>query len=239
MIYYHGLPVTPDTAAAEAVAGGHAFVSYRHPHQIGLAMGCCQSFALDNGAFSAWATGSPIIKWDPFYDWVRDIQRHPAFDWAVVPDVIDGSEADNDALLREWPHGSIVGVPVWHMHESLDRLVRLAHEWPRVCLGSSGAFSTVGTEDWWHRIHSAMTVICDSDGFPVCKLHGLRMLNPKVFSKLPLSSADSTNIGRNIGIDNKWKGTYLPPTKEARARLMRQRIESVYGAQRWSDPLFD
>lgn len=65
------------------------------------------------------------------------------------------------------------------------------------------------------------------------------MLNPKVFSKLPLSSADSTNIGRNIGIDNKWKGTYLPPTKEARARLMRQRIESVYGAQRWSDPLFD
>jgi hypothetical protein len=52
------------------------------------------------------------------------------------------------------------------------------------------------------------------------------MLNPAVFTKLPFASADSTNIGRNVGIDKNWKGTYLPPTKEARAQIMRTRIES-------------
>jgi hypothetical protein len=52
------------------------------------------------------------------------------------------------------------------------------------------------------------------------------MLNPKVFTKLPLSSADSTNIGRNVGIDKAWSGTYTPPSKEVRAQVMRARIES-------------
>jgi hypothetical protein len=74
---------------------------------------------------------------------------------------------------------------------------------------------------------AAMQVVCTADGAPLVKLHGLRMLNPKVFSLLPLASADSTNIGRNIGIDSNWaKGHYLPPTKEARAQVMRSRIEA-------------
>lgn len=238
MIHYHGLPITPDVAAVEAVGGGHAFVSFHHPGQLGLAMQVCQSFALDNGAFSSWKSGNPVQDWSPFYEWVADIKRHPRFDWSVIPDVIDGTEAENDALLDAWPHGAGVGAPVWHMHESFARLRRLAKTYPRVCLGSSGDFSTVGNAVWWDRMHGAMGAICDADGFPTCKLHGLRMLNPKVFSQLPLSSADSTNIGRNIGIDKNWRGTYLPPTKAARARVMRQRIESVNSAETWTDPLF-
>jgi len=67
----------------------------------------------------------------------------------------------------------------------------------------------------------------------MCKLHGLRMLNPEIFARLPLSSADSTNIGRNIGIDQAWRGTYSPPTKEARAEVMRRRIESQNAPARW------
>lgn len=236
MIHYHGLPITPDTAAVEAVINGHAFISYRHPRQLGLALQCAQSFALDNGAFSAWASGSPVTDWRPFYRWVEDICRHPGFDWAVIPDVIDGDEAANDALLAEWPHGPVVGVPVWHMHEPYDRLLRLVETYPRVCLGSSGAFSRVGTAAWWERMHGAMRTVCDEHGLPRARLHGLRMLNPQVFAQLPLASADSTNIGRNIGIDAKWRGTYTPPTKEARARVMRSRIESVNGASRWVDP---
>ena len=60
------------------------------------------------------------------------------------------------------------------------------------------------------------------------------MLNPEVFGRLPFASADSTNIGRNIGIDQAWRGTYTPPTKEARALVMRQRIESVNAPDRWT-----
>ena len=53
------------------------------------------------------------------------------------PDVIDGDEASNDELLLAWPK-ELRGVPVWHLHESLERLQRLASEWPTVAFGSSG-----------------------------------------------------------------------------------------------------
>ena len=54
MIHYHGLPITPATAAIKAVESGHAFVSFAHPEQLNVAVEVCQSFAIDNGAFSAW-----------------------------------------------------------------------------------------------------------------------------------------------------------------------------------------
>lgn len=231
MIHYHGLPMTPDIVPAIALAGGHAFVSFRHPGQLGIAAEVCQSFAVDNGAFSAWVAGEPVKDWRPYYEWVRGVQRMPGFDFAVIPDVIDGTEDENDILCHEWPHRD--GTPVWHMHESLNRLVRLSYTYPRVAFGSSGDFAAVGGERWEQRMQAAMAAVCDGDGYPRVKLHGLRMLNPAVFSRYPLASADSTNIARNIGIDSAWRGTYTPPTKQARAVVMRQRIESVNGALRW------
>ena len=60
------------------------------------------------------------------------------------------------------------------------------------------------------------------------------MLNPAIFSELPLSSADSTNVARNIGIDSAWRGTYQPRSKETRAVILTERIESHNSAQRIS-----
>lgn len=237
MIHYHGLPITPNTAALAAVKGGHAFVSFRHPYQLGIAVESAQSFAVDNGAFSAWSAGTPVKDWKPFYEWVADLHRIPSFDFAVIPDVIDGSEEENDDLLEQWPwvrSAPHIGAPVWHMHESLERLERMALRFPRVCLGSSGQYATVASKAWWARITEAMAVVVDKHGRPVCKLHGLRMLNVRVFSKIPLASADSTNIGRNINIDSAWKGTYTPASKEVRATVMRERIESVQSPAVWS-----
>jgi len=144
MIHYHGLPITPATAALPAINAGHAFVSFRHPDQLGVAVQVCQSFAVDNGAFSAWKSGAPIVDWRPYYVWAEQCRRVPHCDFAVIPDVIDGDETANDCLLDEWPLPSWFGAPVWHMHESLDRLERLALVYPRVCLGSSGAYAIVG-----------------------------------------------------------------------------------------------
>jgi hypothetical protein len=157
------------------------------------------------------------------------LHRYPSFDFAVIPDVIDGDENANDALIDEWPWKETapwVGAPVWHLHESLERLDRLATNFPRICLGSSGEYAQIGTNAWWNRMREAMDVLCDRSGRPCAKVHGLRMLNPDVFSRFPFASADSTNIGRNVGLDSHWKGTYTPPTKEARAMIMRERIES-------------
>lgn len=233
MIHYHGTPITPETAAGVALSAGHAFVSHAAPQSLGIAGTVCQSFAVDNGAFAAWKKGAPIQNWRPFYEWAAGCKLMPSCDFAVVPDVIDGSEADNDALLAEWPLPKWFGAPVWHMHESMGRLERLAASWPRVCIGSSGEFASIGTAAWWGRMAQALRVVCNDDGQPLVKLHGLRMLNPEVFSRIPFASADSTNIGRNIGIDQAWRGTYSPPGKEARAQVMRSRIESVNAPNRW------
>ncbi|HUV96891.1 MAG TPA: hypothetical protein VMV98_05415 [Acidobacteriaceae bacterium] len=239
MIHYHGLPITPATAARAAITGGHAFVSFRYPDQLSLAIDVCQSFAVDNGAFSAWKSGTPVTDWNRYYEWVADLHRCPLFDFAVIPDVIDGDEQANDALLAEWPwrgtpKNGWIGSPVWHMHESIDRLQRLSREWPRVSIGSSGQFKTVGNARWWGRMTEAMNSICDKQGRPVCKLHGLRMLNPEVFSKLPFSSADSTNIARNIGIDKAWHGSYTPTGKDVKAIVMRSLIESHQAMSFWT-----
>jgi hypothetical protein len=234
MIHYHGLPITPATAAHKAIEAGHAFVSFRHNDQLTAAIEVCQSFAIDNGAFSAWKSGNPIKDWTEFYDWALNLKKVPSCDFAVIPDVIDGTESDNDALLKDCPLPNWFGAPVWHMHESLERLEQLANNYVRVCLGSSGEYSIVGTQQWWSKMGQAMRVICDDLGRPSCKLHGLRMLDTEIFTKLPFSSADSTNIGRNVGIDVHWKhGNYLPPTKEMRAQVMRSRIEAHNSPSTW------
>jgi hypothetical protein len=172
MIHYHGLPITPATVAVKAIEGGHAFVSFAHSDQLSIAIEVCQSFAIDNGAFSAWRSGNPIQDWQPFYDWSLNLKKVPSCDFAVIPDVIDGTEADNDALLKDCPLPTWFGAPVWHMHESIERLEQLANSYVRVCIGSSGEFSSVGTSKWWVKIGQAMRVICDDMGRPACKLHG-------------------------------------------------------------------
>lgn len=79
-----------------------------------------------------------------------------------------------------------------------------------------------------------MEVLCTGDGLPRCKLHGLRMLDPVLFSHLPLASADSCNVARNIGIDQAWTGPYVPRSRWVRALVLMDRIESHASARRWS-----
>lgn len=236
MLHYHGLPITPATAAARVLSGGHGFLSIASAGQLPLLLEVAQSFAVDNGAFSAWKRGSPVGDWQKYYSWVDDVRHYPSFDFAVIPDVIEGSTEENDQLIQAWPWNQSaqwIGAPVWHLDEPLERLERLADNWPRVCIGSAGIYRAVGCMTWWARMAQTMDAICDSSGRPRCKLHGLRMLNPAVFSLLPLASADSTNIARNIGIDSAWRGTYPPAGKEARAAVLRERIEAFQAAVAW------
>lgn len=229
MIHYHGGPITPDPCAIKVWTARHAFVSFAATQQMNLAAEISQSFALDNGAFTFWKQGR-AVHWPDYYAWVGTWRNHPGFDFAVIPDVIEGSEAENDQLAAEWPFPRHQGAVVWHINESIERLCRLANEWPRVCIGSSGEWDVSTPRRFLERATQAIGAICDKDNHPVCKLHGLRMLNPAIFSKLPLASADSTNVARNIGIDSAWKGTYQPKSKETRAIILTERIESFNSA---------
>jgi hypothetical protein len=118
-----------------------------------------------------------------------------------------------------------IGAPVWHMHESLEWLKHLVRVFPTVCIGSSGQWKTPGTTSWWSRINDAFDSICDQNGNPKCRIHGLRMLDPAIFGKLPSRSADSTNAAVNSGSLIRF-GMYVPPTACQRASVIADRIES-------------
>lgn len=191
MIHYHGTPVNPKEKLFE-LRGRCFCVSFYDPRQVLACHQIGQSVMLDNGAFSAWASGqSP--DWDAYHRWCEPwLDYHTT--WAVIPDVIDGDENDNDRLVERWPHGRR-GAPVWHLHESLKRLERLCHEWPRVCLGSSGEYSQPGSDRWHRRMISAFNRIAPNGKVP-CWIHMLRGLD-FAGGFYPFASADSTNIARN------------------------------------------
>lgn len=233
MIRYHGLPMTPVLALVRAMQGKHAMVSFERPEQLPEAVEICQSVSLDNGAFSAWKHGRKY-NFKGYAEWCMHWIRHPAVDWCVIPDVIDGDEVANDALLAEWPLPGEMSVPVYHLHESLDRLERLANAYPRIALGSSGTYKDPGSTAWWGRMAEMMELLCDRDGFPTVRLHGLRMLDPVLFAHLPFASADSCNVSRNIGYDQRWTGSYLPASKATKAMIMIERIEHHAVAHRWN-----
>lgn len=239
MIHYHG---TPCGATREDVArfssGRHMLIPFVRPEDIGTVAEVSQSFCVDSGAFTAWKQGT-VIDFEEYRSFVRTWYRHPAFDFSLIDDVIDGTEADNDALIEAWPEDlKTVGVPVWHMHESLERLRRLCESFPRVALGSSGDFATVGTDKWWRRMSLAMPYACDNKGRPITRLHGLRMLDPEVFKHLPLSSADSTNAVRNSSNYRRFGG-YVPPKASTRMEIIAQRSEAYQSAALWIGPPCD
>jgi hypothetical protein len=232
-MHYHGTPIGGSRQdVARFLLGRHALVPFPRRDDMAIVAEACQSFVFDNGAFSVWKRGA-VLDVPGYIQWCDEWHRHPGFDWALIPDVIEGSEADNDALIADWPR-HIRGVPVWHMHESVDRLAQLCADWPTVALGSSGQWAYPGTFDWWDRMAVAMAAICDEQGRPPARLHGLRMLNPKVFSKLPLASADSTNAAVNCGALGRF-GMYPPPTSSQRAAVIAERIEVQNSAPCWID----
>lgn len=232
MIHYHGTPTggsRQDTA--RFLMGRHALIPFPRPDDLAIAADVCQSFCFDNGAFTVWKQGGTLDV-EGYAVWTERWHKHPGFDFALIPDDIEGSEADNDALLRDWTLPGF-GVPVWHLHESVERLVRLCQSFRTVALGSSGQWASPGTGSWWGRMTEAMNAICDEKGRPMARLHGLRMLDPSVFTKLPLASADSTNAAVNSGSLDRF-GMYLPPTTAQRAAVIAERIECHNSAPLWA-----
>jgi len=237
MNFYHGFPLSGDDIQPVRFLRGNrkALVSFYNPKSIDIVSSMASSFVLDNGAFSLWNAGKGDIDFDEYAKWVLEYSKLPNFDWCLIPDKIDGNEEENSDLVRKWVKRGYKakGVPVWHLHESLEYLDYLVSNFEIVALGSSGEWGTPNTKSWWGRIAKAMNVICDTNGYPRCKLHGLRMLDPDIFTRLPLHSADSTNAGVNAGSLKRF-GIYQPVSAGQRAEIIADRIESHTAAQAWT-----
>ena len=233
MIHYHGTPISGGKdELAKFIVGRHGLVSFEYPEPLPCVAEFSQSFVLDNGAFTKWSKGGGDVDYAAYIEWIEQWHKHPGFDWCLIPDKIDGDEHENKALIVDWPE-NISGVPVYHFHESFDHLEWLVNSFGFVALGSSAQWSSPGSGEWWKRMAEIMAVVCDSEGRPKCKLHGLRMLNPDIFTRLPLSSADSTNAGVNAGSISRF-GSYVPPTSSQRAAVIAERIEVNNCAPVWS-----
>lgn len=191
MIHYHGTPITPLRKLLQ-LAGRCFCVSFAHPHDVAVCHEIGQAVMLDNGAFSLWRLGR-AVDWPAYYAWCERWLQYRTT-WAVIPDVIDGSSRQNDRLLDAWPFGDR-GAPVWHLQEPIGRLLRLARDWPRVCIGSSGEYRSVASPGWHRRMAAAMDALCGDGPAPVWlhMLRGLRLAG----SDYPFASADSTNVARN------------------------------------------
>lgn len=241
MIHYHGVTLGTNDECARIMARRHACVSFAKPAQLPIVAEVCQSFILDNGAFSAWRTGK-TFDIESYRDWIAEWHQHPSLDFYFVPDVIDGNTDANQLMRAHWLEVAKgltrLAVPVWHYNESLEELEYLSRAYGRIALGSAGEYSIVGTEKWWQRTHEAMEVLCDEAGRPRCKLHGLRMLNPTIFSHVPLASADSTNVAQTMYRADDFTGSYQPVTNDTRAAILMERVECHVAAVRWSRPAY-
>jgi hypothetical protein len=224
-IHYHGTPITPGSVL-EALSGRNFCVSYAAPHQVARCHELGQSVLLDNGAYSFWKIGKEP-DWDGYAEWV---ERWTAYKttWAIIPDVIEGDEADNDLLIAKWPRSLFPqSAPVWHMHESLDRLSYLCSAWDKVCIGSSAEYAVVGAPGWHRRMEAAMNKIC-RDGVVPTWLHMLRGM-AMVDEGYPFASVDSTDIARNHN-----RGMESVEGKVHRARKMAERWDGKQASPRWT-----
>lgn len=214
MIHYHGTPITPISALYQ-LSGKHFCVSHAAPADVGRCHQIGQSVMLDNGAFSKWKSGKNT-DWNKYYEWTDKWLDCPTT-WAIIPDVVEAEADIQDALIAQWPHG-LKGSPVWHMHEPIDRLVRLTEEWQKVCIGSSAEYSTVLSDSWCHRMDVAWNAISKRHQ----RLPWIHMLRGMACSgkRWPFASVDSTDIARNHHLPHKnprsmadkWDGQQCPST---------------------------
>ena len=220
MMHYHGTPITPMKVLYE-LAGRNFCVRYGDHRDITRAHEIGQSVVCDNGAWPVYQSGA-VADWPGFMAWVKPWLDYQTT-WAIIPDVIDGTEADNDQLITLW-YATMKdfrqAAPVWHLHESFDRLIRLTRGFDRICFGSSGAFAKIGTTRWNNRVNEAFNLICKGSGRPPCWIHMLRGMSLSG-SIYPFASVDSTDIAQNHHIKKN-------------AVEMADRWDAVQCAPRWS-----
>ena len=217
MIHYHGTPITPHTELHK-MAGKHFCVSFEDSRDIDWCVRHGQSVMLDNGAFSAFTKGK-TVDFKEYEKWLEPYLYPP--NWAIIPDVIDGSVEEQKLLLRSFsylpPH---LVAPVWHMSLSIDWLLEMADNYPRFCFGSSGAYWQVGSENWCRRADEAWNALTKRGHKSwVHMMRGLALCG----DTYPFASADSTNVARNF----KNKGSEVCPERMAR------RIDAVQCPLTW------
>jgi hypothetical protein len=218
MMHYHGTPITPRTELYE-LAGKNFCVSFADPRDVDVCHRIGQSVMLDNGAFTNWKQGT-ATDWDAWAEWAEPWLAYKTT-WAILPDSITGDEHENDLLMSRYAwelSGFGRLMPVWHLHESLERLSRITDSFGWVAFGSSGQYATIGTDAWERRVTKAFDTLVNEFGI-VPWVHMLRGMAMSEWH-FPFASVDSTDIARNHNrphnntrkMADRWDSLQCPPT---------------------------
>jgi hypothetical protein len=96
LIHYHGTPITPRHKLLE-MQGRHFCVSFAEPRDLETVLKIGQSVMMDNGAFTAFTKGKLMDK-AGYIAWCEEYLVAP--NWAVIPDIIGGTEEDQKNKLK-------------------------------------------------------------------------------------------------------------------------------------------
>lgn len=193
MIKYFGTPVTPISVFIEHMTDKNVMISFFTKRDFPRACKYSAKIIIDNGAYS-YFTQKLVPDWDKFYKWLEP--NLSKINYFIIPDKIDGTEEENDALIDDCPFTE-KAIPVFHLHESTERLRMLSEKFNYIAFGSSGKYWSIGSYNWHKRMDELMRVICGKDGKPSVKIHMLRCLNKEIFLHYPFYSGDSTGFARN------------------------------------------
>ena len=227
MIHYHGADISGgQKEAGKFYKKRDVLISYARPNQIQVISEICRSFVLDNGAFSFWKSNLET-DWNGFYEWIHEWKYHPRFEWFLCPDVIGGNEKENDELIEQCPMPKHITVPVYHIGENYNRLEKmLSHDYPRIAIGTTPGYGLRSIK-FINEMRKIFEIVCNNEGVPQVKIHGLRMLDPEIVKAFPFSSCDSADAVIESVFDYKWTHRYFPKTKSGRAALVADYLEQT------------
>jgi hypothetical protein len=218
MIHYHGTPITP-RAKLETLAGYHFCVSFADKRDGEWCVANGQSVMFDNGAYVAFKQ-KKTFNMTKYSSWLEPLLGHPH--WAVIPDVIDGTEDEQRSLIKQWTHPKELSAPVWHLGLSVNYLLELSDNWPKICFGSSRQYWQVGSSLWCSRVDEAFTALSKRHTH-LPWVHMLRGL-AQAGKRWPFASADSVNVARN----------YKSAKKEPEEMI--KRIDAIQTPVKWVQP---
>lgn len=213
MIPYHGTPIGAFERNRDVIRGRNLVLTWTsyartikgqktgEPTESAIMhAGVAGSVLLDCGAFPFWRaqrkrTNPKPLDVPRILEWYRAMVPQCARTEVIIPDVIEGGEADNDRLILEFPADlASIAWPVWHTEESIPRLLRLARDHGRVCIGPMGRHSHVTGKAYTLRMIEVFNAL--TRDAPGTKLHALRGLQ-LAGGPFPFTQADSTDAGRN------------------------------------------
>ena len=146
-------------------------------------------YILDSGAYSSYKIGA-IIDIDEYCDFIRKYEK--IIDYYIVLDVIGSDVKSYENLLYMQAKG-LNPLPVFHQGDDFKYLEKFTDgSYDFICL-SPLDYSGKGSNmvRWLDECFG--NYICDNEGKPKMKVHGLGLTTPHMMNRYPWYSVDSTS----------------------------------------------